>query len=161
MQPLSKQSSFTLLELTVVIAVLGLIIGIVLPNYSGIVEKELEKSESRTLAGFLKTLQSEALFGKKILKIVIDKEGGKIETFECVPKTFIVCEWEKTKTKLNLKLSSKIKTVIVDGEEAFGGTVEVIFSPAEPSPFIEIQVDEIFVILNPFTQDVIFSEERI
>jgi hypothetical protein len=68
--------------------------------------------------------------------------GPQIETLSGA------CEWKKTK---ELKVSSEITKIFVDGEETFGKEVDIVFQPAKV-PLLEIELEKkIWVNLNPYT----------
>jgi prepilin-type N-terminal cleavage/methylation domain-containing protein len=174
----SKQG-FTLIEISVVVAIIALFFGLVFPRIPIFKEEEI-KSQARKISNFIMNIIDNTSRNKKSLKLVISKSEKKFELHECVPlgmkeeekqrlekiqkqikETFLfplfgpqietlsgACEWKKTK---ELKVSSEITKIFVDGEETFGKEVDVVFQPAKV-PLLEIELGKkIWVNLNPYT----------
>jgi competence protein ComGC len=174
----SKQS-FTLIEISVVVAIIALFFGLVFPRIPIFKEEEI-KSQARKISNFIMNIIDNTSRNKKSLKLVISKSEKKFELHECVPlgmkeeekqklekiqkqikETFLfplfgpqietlsgACEWKKTK---ELKVSSEITKIFVDGEETFGKEVDIVFQPAKV-PLLEIELEKkIWVNLNPYT----------
>jgi prepilin-type N-terminal cleavage/methylation domain-containing protein len=174
----SKQG-FTLIEISVVVAIIALFFGLVFPRIP-IFKEEETKSQARKISNFIMNIIDNTSRNKKSLKLVISKSEKKFELHECVPlgmkeeekqklekiqkqikETFLfplfgpqietlsgACEWKKTK---ELKVSSEITKIFVDGEETFGKEVDIVFQPAKV-PLLEIELEKkIWVNLNPYT----------
>ena len=174
----SKQG-FTLIEISVVVAIIALFFGLVFPRIP-IFKEEETKSQARKISNFIMNIIDNTSRNKKSLKLVISKSEKKFELHECVPlgmkeeekqklekiqkqikETFLfplfgpqietlsgACEWKKTK---ELKVSSEITKIFVDGEETFGKEVDIVFQPARV-PLLEIELEKkIWVNLNPYT----------
>ncbi|MFZ8803780.1 MAG: type II secretion system protein [Candidatus Calescibacterium sp.] len=174
----SKQG-FTLIEISVVVAIIALFFGLVFPRIPIFKEEEI-KSQARKISNFIMNIIDNTSRNKKSLKLVISKSEKKFELHECVPlgmkeeekqklekiqkqikETFLfplfgpqietlsgACEWKKTK---ELKVSSEITKIFVDGEETFGKEVDIVFQPAKV-PLLEIELEKkIWVNLNPYT----------
>jgi prepilin-type N-terminal cleavage/methylation domain-containing protein len=174
----SKQG-FTLIEISVVVAIIALFFGLVFPRIPIFKEEEI-KSQARKISNFIMNIIDNTSRNKKSLKLVISKSEKKFELHECVPlgmkeeekqklekiqkqikETFLfplfgpqietlsgACEWKKTK---ELKVSSEITKIFVDGEETFGKEVDIVFQPARV-PLLEIELEKkIWVNLNPYT----------
>jgi prepilin-type N-terminal cleavage/methylation domain-containing protein len=174
----SKQG-FTLIEISVVVAIIALFFGLVFPRIPIFKEEEI-KSQARKISNFIMNIIDNTSRNKKSLKLVISKSEKKFELHECVPlgmkeeekqklekiqkqikETFLfplfgpqietlsgACEWKKTK---ELKVSSEITKIFVDGEETFGKEVDIVFQPAKV-PLLEIELEKkIWINLNPYT----------
>jgi len=174
----SKQG-FTLIEISVVVAIIALFFGLVFPRIPIFKEEEI-KSQARKISNFIMNIIDNTSRNKKSLKLVISKSEKKFELHECIPlgmkeeekqklekiqkqikETFLfplfgpqietlsgACEWKKTK---ELKVSSEITKIFVDGEETFGKEVDIVFQPAKV-PLLEIELEKkIWVNLNPYT----------
>jgi prepilin-type N-terminal cleavage/methylation domain-containing protein len=174
----SKQG-FTLIEISVVVAIIALFFGLVFPRIPIFKEEEI-KSQARKISNFIMNIIDNTSRNKKSLKLVISKSEKKFELHECVPlgmkeeekqklekiqkqikETFLfplfgpqietlsgACEWKKTK---ELKVSSEITKIFVDGEETFGKEVDIVFQPAKV-PLLEIELEKkMWVNLNPYT----------
>jgi prepilin-type N-terminal cleavage/methylation domain-containing protein len=174
----SKQG-FTLIEISVVVAIIALFFGLVFPRIP-IFKEEETKSQARKISNFITNIIDNTSRNKKSLKLIISKSEKKFELHECVPlgmkeeekqkleriqkqikETFLfplfgpqietlsgACEWKKTK---ELKVSSEITKIFVDGEETFGKEVDIVFQPARV-PLLEIELEKkIWVNLNPYT----------
>jgi prepilin-type N-terminal cleavage/methylation domain-containing protein len=174
----SKQG-FTLIEISVVVAIIALFFGLVFPRIPIFKEEEI-KSQARKISNFITNIIDNTSRNKKSLKLIISKSEKKFELHECVPlgmkeeekqkleriqkqikETFLfplfgpqietlsgACEWKKTK---ELKVSSEITKIFVDGEETFGKEVDIVFQPARV-PLLEIELEKkIWVNLNPYT----------
>jgi prepilin-type N-terminal cleavage/methylation domain-containing protein len=174
----SKQG-FTLIEISVVVAIIALFFGLVFPRIP-IFKEEETKFQARKISNFIMNIIDNTSRNKKSLKLVISKSEKKFELHECVPlgmkeeekqklekiqkqikETFLfplfgpqietlsgACEWKKTK---ELKVSSEITKIFVDGEETFGKEVDIVFQPAKV-PLLEIELEKkIWVNLNPYT----------
>jgi prepilin-type N-terminal cleavage/methylation domain-containing protein len=174
----SKQG-FTLIEISVVVAIIALFFGLVFPRIP-IFKEEETKSQARKISNFITNIIDNTSRNKKSLKLIISKSEKKFELHECVPlgmkeeekqkleriqkqikETFLfplfgpqietlsgACEWKKTR---ELKVSSEITKIFVDGEETFGKEVDIVFQPARV-PLLEIELEKkIWVNLNPYT----------
>jgi prepilin-type N-terminal cleavage/methylation domain-containing protein len=184
----SKQG-FTLIEISVVVAIIALFFGLVFPRIPIFKEEEI-KSQARKISNFIMNIIDNTSRNKKSLKLVISKSEKKFELHECVPlgmkeeekqklekiqkqikETFLfplfgpqietlsgACEWKKTK---ELKVSSEITKIFVDGEETFGKEVDIVFQPAKV-PLLEIELEKkIWVNLNPYTFKVSIGDNPI
>jgi prepilin-type N-terminal cleavage/methylation domain-containing protein len=184
----SKQG-FTLIEISVVVAIIALFFGLVFPQIPIFKEEEI-KSQARKISNFIMNIIDNTSRNKKSLKLVISKSEKKFELHECVPlgmkeeekqklekiqkqikETFLfplfgpqietlsgACEWKKTK---ELKVSSEITKIFVDGEETFGKEVDIVFQPAKV-PLLEIELEKkIWVNLNPYTFKVSIGDNPI
>jgi prepilin-type N-terminal cleavage/methylation domain-containing protein len=174
-----SKHGFTLIEISVVVAIIALFFGLVFPRIP-IFKEEETKSQARKISNFIMNIIDNTSRNKKSLKLVISKSEKKFELHECVPlgmkeeekqklekiqkqikETFLfplfgpqietlsgACEWKKTK---ELKVSSEITKIFVDGEETFGKEVDIVFQPAKV-PLLEIELEKkIWVNLNPYT----------
>lgn len=155
-----ETSALVLVELAVVAAVLVLILSIAIPTL--VLKTEALKSQARAVAGFVRAVNDEVSFRKRMLRIRFIKDEGELILDECVLKDESICEWIETGKVLKLK-GVKLGRIIVAGEETFGGEVEVVFIPTNPSPPLEVEVkrdeNSLFVFLNPFTHLIEISEE--
>jgi len=183
------RKSFTLIEISIVVAIIALFFGLIFPKIP-IVKEEEVKAQARKISNFLTNIIDTTSRNKKSLKLVILRPEKKFELHDCVPlgmkeeekqklekiqkqlkETFLfpflgqpieslsgACEWKKTK---ELKVSSEITKVFVDGEETFGKEVEIVFQPAKV-PLLEIELEKkIWVNLNPYTFKVSVSDNPI
>jgi prepilin-type N-terminal cleavage/methylation domain-containing protein len=174
-----SKGGFTLIEISVVVAIIALFFGLVFPRIP-IFKEEETKSQARKISNFITNIIDNTSRNKKSLKLVISKNEKKFELHECIPlgmkdeekqkleeiqkqikETFLfplfglqiealsgACEWKKTK---ELKISSEITKIFVDGEETFGKEVDILFQPARV-PLLEIELEKkIWVNLNPYT----------
>jgi prepilin-type N-terminal cleavage/methylation domain len=183
------RKSFTLIEISVVVAIIALFFGLIFPKIPIFKEEEI-KAQARRISNFLTNIIDTTSRNKKSLKLVILRQEKKFELHDCVPlgmkeeekrklekiqkqlkETFLfpflgqpieslsgACEWKKTK---ELKVSSEITKVFVDGEETFGKEVEIVFQPAKV-PLLEIELEKkIWVNLNPYTFKISVSDNPI
>jgi general secretion pathway protein H len=72
-----KQSGFTLLELTVVLALLALLTGLVLPGLQRAVKKERDRANLRQLTTALRLARSQAATTHQRVRVFLDKETGR------------------------------------------------------------------------------------
>jgi hypothetical protein len=183
------RKSFTLIEISVVVAIIALFFGLIFPKIPIFKEEEI-KAQARRISNFLTNIIDTTSRNKKSLKLVILRPEKKFELLDCVPlgmreeekqklekiqkqlkETFLfpflgqpiesisgACEWKKIK---ELKVSSEITKVFVDGEETFGKEVEIVFQPAKV-PLLEIELEKkIWVNLNPYTFKISVSDNPI
>jgi prepilin-type N-terminal cleavage/methylation domain len=164
-----SKGGFTLIEISVVVAIIALFFGLVFPRIP-IFKEEETKSQARKISNFITNIIDNTSRNKKSLKLVISKNEKKFELHECIPlgmkdeekqkleeiqkqikETFLfplfglqiealsgACEWKKTK---ELKISSEITKIFVDGEETFGKEVDILFQPARV-PLLEIELEK-------------------
>jgi prepilin-type N-terminal cleavage/methylation domain-containing protein len=72
----SEPAGFTLLELTVVMILLLLVLGLVLPEASSLLTDSDLRTSARRLAGAVGEARNEAMLGGQIWQLVIDLESG-------------------------------------------------------------------------------------
>lgn len=58
--PLRKSRGVTLVELMIVLAILGILVGLVVPNYGSLIAERVVAAETRRMIGILKLARSEA-----------------------------------------------------------------------------------------------------
>ena len=71
-----NQKGFTLIELTIVIIVLGVMLSLVIPRLGEIGEADLKRS-SRHLTGMIRFLRDEAQARKAVYRLRFDIQGGR------------------------------------------------------------------------------------
>ncbi len=72
--PFKKNAGFSLIELLVVMVIIGLIVGIGLPAFSGSVQKASIRSGASQLASALRAVRAKSVSEKAIFSLVIDNE---------------------------------------------------------------------------------------
>ncbi len=70
------QAGFTLLELLAVLALIGLLMGLVLPNLMRTWEREKQRSTLRELATALRTARSEAITKSQTVRLFLNLKTG-------------------------------------------------------------------------------------
>ncbi|GBD04331.1 hypothetical protein HRbin19_01644 [bacterium HR19] len=185
-----KRSSFTLIEISVVLAIIALFLALAFPRIP-VFKEEAVKSEARKLVAFFSKIIDKVSRDKKSLKLLIKKREKKIEVLDCVPINMTQEEkqrYEKISEQLKgffgksnlpflpvitpqvpcewkkqeeIKLSSDITSLFVDAEETFGKEVEILLQSSR-IPLVEIELEKkIWVNLNPYTFRVYVGEEPI
>ena len=99
-----KRKGFTLVELVIVIAILGILAMYALPKYQGIVE-EARSSEARAQLGSFRSA----------LGIYYAKNGGKFPAYTCVKNGDIFAEGTVPEVEVTLPGGSVIRSKAVKG----------------------------------------------
>lgn len=73
----SREQGFTLMELVVVLAIMGLLMGLVLPGLMRSVKKERDRANLRQLATVLRLARSQAATAHRRVRVFVNKETGR------------------------------------------------------------------------------------
>ncbi len=78
-------SGFTMLELTVVMFIMAILLGISLPSFSNLFESNLEK-ETRKIAVIISELRLQAILGGENYQLVFDTKKSEYQVFTIDPQ---------------------------------------------------------------------------
>ncbi|MBI4209401.1 MAG: prepilin-type N-terminal cleavage/methylation domain-containing protein [Deltaproteobacteria bacterium] len=129
----NQENGFTLIELSIVLLVIGLVLGIVVPRFQNFLEVDL-KSASRRLAGAIKYTYDRAIFTRNTLRLFMDLKENTYWTEVCASVTTEACEWVADssvlgrKTKLPHGIS--FRDIFINGEEVDATAVGLHFYPS-------------------------------
>lgn len=71
------QRGFTLLELVVVLALLGLLMGLVLPQMQRVISRQRERANLRQMTSVLRLARSQATTSRQRIRVFVNKETGR------------------------------------------------------------------------------------
>lgn len=152
-----KNKGFTLIELSIVLFIIVLLMGIVVPNFS-LFKKEKLKSTARKLAGFVRGIRTETMFTLTPMRLYINFEEKIIQAEMCVPVGEGVCEWQKLKTqnsRFEIPDGVKLQDVAVFGDKVSTGELFIPFTNTGLLPPLAFHLKsgekEVTVSLNPMT----------
>lgn len=152
-----KSRGFTLIELSVVLFILILLMGIVVPNFS-LFKKEKLKSTARKLAGFIRGVRAETMFSLNAIRLHINFEDKLIQSEMCVPVEEGVCEWQKIETR-NAKFEIPDDVILEDisvfGDKVSTGELFIPFTNTGLTPPVAFHLKsgtkQMTVSINPIT----------
>ena len=77
-QPPSASAGFTLIELTLVILVIGIVSALVLPRFGGLIDRQQMRRSVNVGRGMVRQLHAKAALTKRIDRLTFDLEGQQI-----------------------------------------------------------------------------------
>ncbi len=124
---------FTLVELSIVLLVIGLVLGIVVPRFQSFLEVDL-KSASRRLAGAIKYTYDRAIFTHNTMRLFMDLKENTYWTEVCANVTAEACEWVADSSDLGKKIKLprgiSFRDIFINGEEVEATAVALHFYPS-------------------------------
>ena len=76
--PPPAPAGFTLIELTLVILVIGIVGALVLPRFGGLVDRQQARRSVNVLRGMVRQLHAKAALTKRIYRLTFDLEGQRV-----------------------------------------------------------------------------------
>ncbi len=119
-------SGFTMLELTVVMLIMIILLGVSLPNFSNLFESNLEK-ETHRIAAIIDELRLQAILKSENYQLVFDTNKSEYQVFTTDPQdSSITNPHEKYRTPIKLTPPIELTKISTEMEEEtttrrFGG----------------------------------------
>jgi len=140
----SASAGFTLVELTLVILVIGIVGALVLPRFGGLLDRQQTRRSVNVLRGMVRQLHAKAALTKRIYRLNFDLEGQRITA--CYLQSLspdesgeVACVVESSREMRGFDLPGAVRlldVVSASGEKISEGTAMTHFHPtglAEPS----------------------------
>ena len=142
--PLSASAGFTLIELTLVILVIGIVGALVLPRFGGIVDRQQVRRTVNVLRGMVRQLHAKAALTKRIYRLTFDLEEQRVtvcylESLSTVREGDVACVTESSREMRGYVMPKAVRLLDVvssSGEKVREGAAMTHFHPtglAEPS----------------------------
>ena len=142
--PLSGAAGFTLIELTLVILVIGIIGALVLPRFGGMVDRQQVRRSVNVLRGMVRQLHAKAALTKRIYRLTFDLEEQRVtvcylESLSTVREGDVACVAESSREMRGYVMPKAVRLLDVvssSGEKVREGAAMTHFHPtglAEPS----------------------------
>ena len=140
----SASAGFTLVELTLVILVIGIVGALVLPRFGGLLDRQQTRRSVNVLRGMVRQLHAKAALTKRIYRLNFDLEGQRVTA--CYLQSLspdesgeVACVVESSREMRGFDLPGAVRlldVVSASGEKISEGTAMTHFHPtglAEPS----------------------------
>ena len=140
----SASAGFTLVELTLVILVIGIVGALVLPRFGGLLDRQQTRRSVNVLRGMVRQLHAKAALTKRIYRLNFDLEGQRVTA--CYLQSLspdesgeVACVVESSREMRGFDLPGAVRlldVVSASGEKISAGTAMTHFHPtglAEPS----------------------------
>ena len=142
--PPPASAGFTLIELTLVILVIGIVGALVLPRFGGLVDRQQVRSTVNVLRGMVRQLHAKAALTKRIYRLTFDLEGQRVTVchLQSLPPAGaadVACVAESSREMRGYVMPNAVRLLDVvssSGEKIREGTAMTHFHPtglAEPS----------------------------
>ena len=142
--PPTGSAGFTLIELTMVILVIGIVGALVLPRFGGLLDRQQMRRTVNVMRGMVRQLHAKAALTKRVYRLTFDLDEQKLAVcyLESLPATGSdddVCVAEPSREMRGYAMPDAVQlldVVTFDGKKVREGTVMTHFHPtgqAEPS----------------------------
>lgn len=140
----SASAGFTLVELTLVILVIGIVGALVLPRFGGLLDRQQTRRSVNVLRGMVRQLHAKAALTKRIYRLNFDLEGQRVtacylQSLSPDESEEAVCVVESSREMRGFDMPGAVRlldVVSASGEKISEGTAMTHFHPtglAEPS----------------------------
>ena len=156
--PPPGSAGFTLVELTLVILVIGIVGALVLPRFGGLVDRQQLRRTVNVLRGMVRQLHAKAALTKQIYRLTFDLEGQRVtvchlQSMSLAQEGDAACVAESSREMRGYVMPDAVRLLDVisaSGEKIREGTAVTHFHPtglAEPS-VVHLQTpDETYITL--------------
>ena len=142
--PLSASAGFTLIELTLVILVIGIVGALVLPRFGGLVDRQQVRRTVNVLRGMVRQMHAKAALTKRIYRLTFDLEEQRVTVCYLESPSpdgtgDVACVAESSREMRGYVMPNAVRLLDVvssSGEKVREGTAMTHFHPtglAEPS----------------------------
>jgi len=111
----TAEFGFSLIELLIVMVIIGLVVGIALPLFSGSLKKASIRTEAGKIVSVLKSARGKAIAQKKLISVLID--AHKRTAVQIEGKISTSAEMEELKSISPIQKISKEITILENGKE--------------------------------------------
>lgn len=140
----SASAGFTLVELTLVILVIGIVGALVLPRFGGLLDRQQTRRSVNVLRGMVRQLHAKAALTKRIYRLNFDLEGQRVtacylQSLSPDESEEAACVVESSREMRGFDMPGAVRlldVVSASGEKISEGTAMTHFHPtglAEPS----------------------------
>lgn len=140
----SASAGFTLVELTLVILVIGIVGALVLPRFGGLLDRQQTRRSVNVLRGMVRQLHAKAALTKRVYRLNFDLEGQRVTACYLQSPSpdeseEAVCVVESSREMRGFDMPAAVRLLDVvssSGEKISEGTAMSHFHPtglAEPS----------------------------
>lgn len=140
----STSPGFTLIELTLVILVIGIVGALVLPRFGGLMDRQQARRTVNVLRGMVRQLHAKAALTKRIYRLTFDLEGQRVtvcylQSLSPAEGSDAACVAESSREMRGYVMPDAVRlsdVVLFSGEKIREGAAMTHFHPtglAEPS----------------------------
>ena len=134
-------AGFTLVELTLVILVIGIVGALVLPRFGGLLDRQQARRTVNVLRGMVRQLHAKAALTKRVYRLTFDLDGQRVTVcyLQSLPPAESACVAESSREMRGYVMPQAVRLLDVvasSGEKIREGTAVTHFHPtglAEPS----------------------------